>query len=95
MNISKETVQYVANLARINLTNEELDKFSYQLNDILGYIDQLKEVDISKIPPTSHVLPIKNVKRKDELQKSFDVQSVLKNSPQKEGLFFKVPKVIE
>jgi len=95
MNISKETVQYVANLARIKLTDEELEKFSNQLNDILGYIDQLKEVDISEIPPTAHVLPINNVKRKDVLHPSFKAEQILKNAPQKEGNFFKVPKVIE
>jgi len=95
MDISKETVQYVANLARIKLTDQELEKFSHQLNDILRYIDQLNEVNISKIPPTAHVLPIKNVKRKDNLNKSFRNKEILKNAPQKEGNFFKVPKVIE
>ncbi|MFH1621823.1 MAG: Asp-tRNA(Asn)/Glu-tRNA(Gln) amidotransferase subunit GatC [Candidatus Omnitrophota bacterium] len=95
MNISKETVQYVANLARIHLSDEELEKFSYQLNDILGYIDQLKEVDISKVSPTAHVLPIKDVKRKDVFRPSFGAEQILNNAPQKEGNFFKVPKVIE
>lgn len=95
MNISKETVQYVANLARLKLTEEELGKFSVQLNGILRYIDQLKEVDISKIPPTAHVLPLKNVKREDRLCNSYEAKEILKNAPQKEGNFFKVPKVIE
>jgi aspartyl-tRNA(Asn)/glutamyl-tRNA(Gln) amidotransferase subunit C len=95
MSISRETVQYLAHLARINLSQEELEKFSLQLNDILQYIEQLKEVDISKIPPTAHVLDIKNVKRKDIPKSSLHIQDVLKNSPQKEGNFFKVPKVIE
>ncbi|MDD5005918.1 MAG: Asp-tRNA(Asn)/Glu-tRNA(Gln) amidotransferase subunit GatC [Candidatus Omnitrophica bacterium] len=95
MNITKDTVKYVANLARLELAEEELEKFSLQLNDILRYIEQLKEVDISKIPPTAHVLPIKNVTRKDKLRPSLKAEEVLKNSPQKQGKFFKVPKVIE
>ena len=95
MNISKETVKYIANLARIELSEEELKKFSLQLNDVLRYIDQLKEVDISSTLPTAHVLPIENVKRKDNLHSSFDSERVLKNAPSKEGLFFKVPRVIE
>lgn len=95
MDISKETVRYVANLARIELSEEELEKFSLQLNDILRYIDQLKEIDISKITPTAHVLEIKNVKRKDEPRPSLKTEEVLRNTPEKEGKFFKVPKVIE
>jgi aspartyl-tRNA(Asn)/glutamyl-tRNA(Gln) amidotransferase subunit C len=95
MNISKDTVKYVANLARIELSEQELEKFSLQLNDILDYINQLKELDISKVSPTAHVLPIKNVKRKDELKASFAVEEILKNAPQKEKTFFKVPKVVE
>ncbi|MDD5355906.1 MAG: Asp-tRNA(Asn)/Glu-tRNA(Gln) amidotransferase subunit GatC, partial [Candidatus Omnitrophica bacterium] len=88
MNISKDTVKYVANLARLGLNDEELEKFSLQLNDILQYIEQLKEVDISKIAPTAHVLDIKNVKREDEPSASLPVKEALNNSPQKEGSFF-------
>lgn len=95
MNISRDTVKYVANLARIELTDKELDRFCSQLNDILAYIDQLKEVDISNIAPTTHVLPIRNIKRKDLLCHSFDTKKVLENAPKKQGAFFKVPKVIE
>ncbi|MDD5618519.1 MAG: Asp-tRNA(Asn)/Glu-tRNA(Gln) amidotransferase subunit GatC [Candidatus Omnitrophica bacterium] len=95
MSISKDTVKYVANLARLELSQEELGKFSIQLNDILQYIEQLKEVDISKIPPTAHVLDIKNVKRKDAPRTSLPPEETFKNAPQKEGRFFKVPKVIE
>jgi aspartyl-tRNA(Asn)/glutamyl-tRNA(Gln) amidotransferase subunit C len=95
MNISKDTVKYVANLARMELTEQEIEKFSHQLGDILRYIDQLKEIDISNIQPTAHVLPLKNVKRRDEQRPSLNIKDVLNNSPQKEGNFFKVPKVIE
>ena len=94
MNISKDTVKYVANLARLKLTEAELEKFSQQLNDILGYVDQLKEINISNISPMAHVLDIKNVKRKDQPTSSLGLEEILKNAPQKEGKFFKVPKVI-
>ncbi len=95
MNISQDTVKYVAHLARLDLNQEELGKFSLQINNILQYIEKLKEVDISKITPTAHVLDIKDVKRKDAPRASLELKEIFKNSPQKEGLFFKVPRVIE
>lgn len=95
MSISKDTVKYVAHLARLGLSQEELEKFSLQLNDILGYIEQLKEVDVANTLPTAHVLDIVNVKRKDVIRPSLQAGDILRNSPQKEGSFFKVPKVIE
>ena len=95
MNISKDIVKYTANLARIELSAKELEKFSGQLNNIIEYIDQLNEVDVSKISPTAHVLPIKNVKRQDSTNDSLAAEDVLKNAPSKEKTSFKVPKVIE
>ena len=95
MDISKDTVKYVANLARIELSDSELDTFAAQLNDIVHYIDQLKEVDVSAISPTTHVLALKDVKRKDTLSPSLATEDVLKNAPHKEETFFKVPKVVE
>ena len=95
MKITKQTVEYVANLARLSLNEQELEKFSLQLGDILRYIDQLNELDVSNISPTAHVLPLKNVKRKDEPVASFEAKDILSNAPQKEGNFFKVPLVIE
>lgn len=95
MAISKDTVKYVANLARLELSESELEKFALQLNDIVHYVDQLKEVDVSQAPPTTHVVAIKDVKRKDAPRPSLATQDVLKNAPLKEETFFKVPKVIE
>ncbi len=91
----KIDVKYVANLARLALTDEELDKFGRQLNDILQYINKLNEVDTGDTVPTSHVLDIKNVYREDAAAKSLPIEEVLGNAPAKEGNFFKVPKVIE
>lgn len=95
MAITKETVKYVAHLARIELKPKELEKLSGQLKEILDFIDELKKVDIKDISPTSHILPINNVLRKDSLKPSLSIEKALENAPQKEGNFFGVPKVIE
>ena len=95
MAIDKQTVKYVAHLARIELDAKELEKLSGQLQGILDFIDRLKKVDIKNIPPTSHISPIKNVLREDEPRQSLPVGKALENAPDKQGSFFGVPKVIE
>ncbi|RKY32282.1 MAG: Asp-tRNA(Asn)/Glu-tRNA(Gln) amidotransferase subunit GatB [Candidatus Omnitrophota bacterium] len=95
MQINKELVEYIAHLARIGLSEEELEELSVQLEDILGFIEKLKKIDIGKISPTSHILPINNVFREDEPVESLPLSEVLNNAPLKEGSFFGVPKVIE
>lgn len=95
MSIDKETVKYVAHLARIDLKPKELEKLSRQLHDILDFIDKLKKLDISQIKPTSHILALNNVLREDVLRQSLPGQKALEHAPQKEGNFFGVPKVIE
>ncbi|MFC1704455.1 Asp-tRNA(Asn)/Glu-tRNA(Gln) amidotransferase subunit GatC [Candidatus Omnitrophota bacterium] len=92
---TKKDIEYVAHLSRINLEKEELEYFTKQLEDILKYIQKLNKVDISKVEPTAHVLPVKNVLRKDTPKKSLPVKEVLQNAPGKDEKFFKVPKVIE
>lgn len=95
MAISKETVEYVARLARIELQPKELEKLSRQLQDILVFIDKLNKADISDIPPTSHILPVNNVLREDSPGGSLPVDKALLNAPLRDGGFFVVPKVIE
>ena len=95
MAISKDDVKYIANLARLGLSEAEVEHFQTQLEVILEYIDQLKKLDVSKTQPMAHVLEIKNIYRPDIIKPSLDPQKVLKISPAKEGNFFKVPKVIE
>jgi len=95
MAVTKQTVEYVANLARIELQTKELDKLAHQLKDIIDFIGKLNEVDIKDILPTSHILPIKNVLREDVPRESLVSEKVLKNAPLKEANFFVVPKVIE
>ena len=94
MEISKDTVKYVAHLARIKLGQEELGIFSVQLEQILKYMEKLNETEIGHIPPTSHILPLKNVYREDKIKDSLDIDSALKNAPQKKNGHFSVPKVI-
>lgn len=95
MKISKKDVEYVAKLARLKLSEEEKEKFTNQLDQILKYVDKLNELDTEKVKPTSHVLPLKNVFRKDKVGKSLKVEKALENAPEKARGFFKVPKVIE
>lgn len=93
--IDKETVEYVANLARIELKEKEANMLSGQLGDILGFIDKLKEVNVDKVFPTSHAITLNNVLREDYPKEPLPADSVLSNSPLKREKFFLVPKIIE
>ena len=95
MAIDKETVKYVAHLARIELQPDELEKLSGQLHDILGFIDKLISLDTSQVQPSSHILPISNVLREDKPHDSLSPDKALKNAPAKKGNFFSVPKILE
>lgn len=95
MKISKKDVEHVAMLARLHLDEDEKDKYTQQLNSILDYMEKLNQLDTEKVEPTSHVLPIKNVLRKDEVKASLSNEEVLSNAPDKEDGCFKVPKIIE
>jgi aspartyl-tRNA(Asn)/glutamyl-tRNA(Gln) amidotransferase subunit C len=93
--ISIQTVKYIAHLARIELSEEELKLISQQLEKIIDYIDQLKELEIKDVHPTSHILPLENVFRQDLVSYSAITEKVLSSAPQKKDNFFVVPKVIE
>ena len=93
--ITKKDIIYVAHLARINLDEKELIYFTKQLEDILGYIEKLAKVDISKVDPTAHVLPMYNILREDVPKDSLARGEALKNAPAKDDKFFTVPKIIE
>ena len=95
MGIDKNTVQYVAHLARIELKPKELDKLAEQLKSVLKFIDKLNRIDTAKINPTSHILPVSNVLREDEGRASLSASKALENAPKRQGDFFAVPKVIE
>ena len=95
MGISKEEVEYVARLARLRLSEEEKERFTHQLDQILEYVQQLNQLDTENVPPTSHVLALKNVWRKDEVKPSLPLSEALSNAPQSDEEFFLVPKVID
>ena len=95
MAISKDEVRYIANLARLGLSEEEISHFQAQLESVLGYIDKLKSLDVGHVKPTAHALDLCNVYRPDEVKPSIDSADVFKIAPSQEGNFYKVPKVIE
>ncbi len=88
-------VKYVANLARISLTEAEEQKLGTQLDSILGYIEKLKEVDVSNVEPTAHAFPIVNVWRADEIKPGLTNEEALRNAPSKANGLFVVPKIVE
>ncbi len=91
----KIDVEYIANLARMRLDEEDIKSFSGQLADIISYIEKLNSVNTKDIPPTTHPLPITNVFREDEVRESLPVEKALANAPKKRDRSFKVPKVVE
>jgi aspartyl-tRNA(Asn)/glutamyl-tRNA(Gln) amidotransferase subunit C len=88
-------IEKVAVLARLNLKAEEKERLSRDLENILNYVKSLEKLDTAAVEPTSHVLNLENVYRKDIPQPSEVRDQVLKHAPLSEGKFFKVPKVVE
>ena len=88
-------VKYVAHLARLALTPEEEKQLGAQLGNILGYIEKLRELDVSKVEPTAHAVPMTNVTRPDEIRPSLPHEEALRNAPKKGGGLFVVPKIVE
>ena len=95
MSASDFDVKYVAHLARISLTPAEETKLSAQLAGILGYIEKLKEVDVTGVEPTAHAVPLVNVTRPDEVRPSLSNDDALRNAPAKANGLFMVPKIVE
>ncbi|TVX86730.1 Asp-tRNA(Asn)/Glu-tRNA(Gln) amidotransferase subunit GatC [Paenibacillus agilis] len=95
MSINLHDVEHVAKLARLLLTDEEKDRYTDQLNAILKYADKLNELNTDDVQPTTHVLPIRNVMREDEVRPSLDRERVMKNAPEEEDGQFRVPAVLE
>jgi aspartyl-tRNA(Asn)/glutamyl-tRNA(Gln) amidotransferase subunit C len=95
MKISREEVEKVAQLARMELTPAEADKFTGQLDQILQYFEKLGQLDTKDIEPTRHAIEITNAFRDDLVKPGYDSDTALKNAPDRDGPFFKVPKIIE
>ena len=88
-------VKYVAHLARLHLTPEEERKLGAQLGGILGYIEKLKELDVTGVEPTAHAVPMVNVTRADEIRPSLAPEDGLRNAPAQANGLFIVPKIVE
>ena len=88
-------VRYVAHLARLSLSPEEERKIGEQLGNILGYIEKLKEVDVTGVEPTAHAFPLVNVARPDEVCSSISHEEALRNAPAQANGLFMVPKIVE
>ncbi len=93
--ITTDEVKNIAILARLEFNEEETGQFTSHLARILDYIGKLNELDTTDVPPTSHVLPIRNVVKEDIVKPSYEREQVLANAPAVEEGYFEVPKVIE
>ncbi|MBQ2645223.1 Asp-tRNA(Asn)/Glu-tRNA(Gln) amidotransferase subunit GatC [bacterium] len=91
--ITKEEVKHVAKLARLELTDAEIEKYSEQLGNILKYVEQMNEIDTTGIEPMPHAIPITNVMREDEVKYEQTKEELMKNAPYEEDGFFRVPKI--
>ena len=93
--IERKDVEHVARLARLALTDDELERMREQLNGILAYIDKLNRLDTEGVEPTSHAVPMLNVMRDDATGPCLPRDEALANAPDRAGEFFRVPRIIE
>jgi aspartyl-tRNA(Asn)/glutamyl-tRNA(Gln) amidotransferase subunit C len=95
MSITIQDVEHVAKLARLELNDQEKQKFTEQMNAILKYAEKLNELDTDHVEPTSHPMPLSNVMREDVSKPSLPIEKVLLNAPDEEEGQIKVPAVLE
>lgn len=95
MAVTNDDVRYVAKLARLQIEEGELARYSQQLSTILGHIDKLSQLDLSDVEPTSHVLKLANVMREDVSRPSLTRDDALANGPEVESGAFRVPQILE
>ena len=95
MKLSREEVARVAVLARLRLTAEEEEQMADQLGEILGYMDKLEILDTENVEPFSHATEPANALREDRVTNQPDPDALLANAPDRDGTFFKVPKILE
>ena len=95
MRLTKQDIEGVAYLSRLELTEEEKDKFTGHINRLLENFERLQELDTSEVEPTSHVIPVFNVFREDVARPSLPVEEVISNGPQVAENCFVVPRVVE
>jgi aspartyl-tRNA(Asn)/glutamyl-tRNA(Gln) amidotransferase subunit C len=95
MSLTAQEVQWVAHLARLQLTEAELETMTRQLNAIVAYVDQLQQVNTEGVEPLAHALAVRNVFRADEPAPSLSVADALANAPQRRSDFYSVPAVLD
>jgi len=96
LSLSREQVQHIARLARVGLSEEDVDHFSEQLSEILDYFERLSQVDTENVPPTAHTLPLHNVTREDdEPAPPLSSEAVLANAPLRDGEHFRVKVILD
>ena len=93
--ITREEVEHVARLARLELTEAEKEQMTAQLDSILGFMDTLNELDTAQVEPTTTVIPITSVMREDMVRPSLTQEEALANAPDREDIYFRVPRIIE
>ena len=93
--IDQAQVRKVAKLSRLELTETEIEEFTGQLSAILNYVEKMNELDTTSVEPLAHCLPISNVFREDKVKDSLGTEKTLANAPQRDGEFFKVPKILD
>lgn len=94
MSVTRVEIKKIAELARLEFNDDELENYTVEMNKILEYVEQLKELDTTNVKPLSHPIENNNVFREDIQRVSVDRESALKNAPESSSEYFKVPKVI-
>ncbi|HEV2262011.1 MAG TPA: Asp-tRNA(Asn)/Glu-tRNA(Gln) amidotransferase subunit GatC [Candidatus Rubrimentiphilum sp.] len=87
-------IKYVAKLARLALSDEEIELYGKQLGDLLAHVNELAKLDTQDVPATAQVVESRNVERPDEITPCLDRETALSQAPQREGAFFRVPRII-
>lgn len=95
MSVTKKDVKYVADLARLQLTDEETESLAGDMNKILDYMEALNEIDTSDVEPLEHVVELNQNLREDKAEEPLDHDEALKNAPDADSDYFRVPKVID
>jgi len=95
MKLSREEVLHIARLARVGLTESEINRLSEQLSQLLENFEVLQQVDTTGVPPTAQSVDLQSVMRDDEAAPSFPSNDILANAPKKEGDYFRVRAVLE
>ena len=93
--IDQAQARKVTKLSRLELNEAEVEEFTGQLSAILDYVEKMNELDTTNVEPLAHCLPISNVLRQDRAKESLGTEKTLSNAPQRDGEFFKVPKILD